>query len=214
LSRDGPKWGYFPEPTKSILIIKPGLEIEAARVFQDLNVQIEYRFLGNIIGPKQARKKYIQDKVKDWVNFTTKLANAAIKSPQAAYTAFTKSLQHEWDFCQHVVKGCEEDYVPLNIVIHEKLTPAILGREINETEHHLFELPVRYGGLALTNPVSTVESAFSDAVKKSEILVQSIVSGTPLNSDIHENNIMSVSKEIKKQKEDIQLTYSAESQPN
>ena len=40
LRMDGPKWGYYPEPTKSYLIIKPGLETEARRNFQDLNVQL------------------------------------------------------------------------------------------------------------------------------------------------------------------------------
>ena len=40
LIREGPKYGYFPEPQKSFLVISPEFFDEAEHIFKDLGVKI------------------------------------------------------------------------------------------------------------------------------------------------------------------------------
>eukprot|EP00117_Sycon_ciliatum_P010437 scpid81911/ scgid12340/ len=71
------------------------------------------------------------------------------------YCALNRSLSCEWSYLQRVVQGLEEEFAPLRDVILEQFAPAILGREVLPREHQLLTLPVKYGGLALADPVST-----------------------------------------------------------
>ena len=84
--------GYFPKPKKSCTIVK--FEDEARLVFGDLGVQIvnEHRLLGGVIGDCMIVDNFVRTKVAMWVDCIEKLSKAATKSPQAAYTALSKSL--------------------------------------------------------------------------------------------------------------------------
>ena len=97
LAEQGPAYGYFPEPKKSCLIVTPQFEDEARIVFGDLGVQIVngHRFLGGVIGDCIIADDFVRKKVAMWVDCVVKLSKAATKSPQAAYTALSKSLQCE-----------------------------------------------------------------------------------------------------------------------
>ena len=49
----GPKYGYFPKPCKTILIVKPEYESKAAEIFDNTKIRItssEQRHLGAVIG--------------------------------------------------------------------------------------------------------------------------------------------------------------------
>ena len=88
-----------------------------------------------------------------WVDSIEKLSNAAYKYPQAVYSCFTKSLQCEWIYLQRVIiPKFDELYIGLKTAVHCFLVPEILGREVLQKEYALFELPVKYGGLALRDP--------------------------------------------------------------
>lgn len=52
LRNEGPKWGYYPEPSKSVLVVKPGNEEEAKQIFRDLHVNVvtSHGFLGGFLG--------------------------------------------------------------------------------------------------------------------------------------------------------------------
>ena len=52
LMSEGPKFGYFPEPDKSYLVVHADFIDEAKLIFADLNVNIVtgQRFLGGFIG--------------------------------------------------------------------------------------------------------------------------------------------------------------------
>ena len=51
---------------------------------------------------------------------------------------------------QHVVIGCDNEYIPLHDTIRQVFTPALLGQEVLQREHELFSLPAKKGGLVLT----------------------------------------------------------------
>lgn len=197
LENEGPKWGYHPEPRKCFLIIRPGMEEEAAQLFPDVQVAYSQRFLGGFIGPLQAKRDYVKGKVKDWTTSVTKMAAAADKSPQAVHTAFTKSLQREWAYVHRVIEGCDEEYIPLRDVIQQVLIPAILGRTVSPTLHELLQLPARLGGLAIENPVTTAAEAHPLSERAASKLVDAIRQGTILQLNDHEVQVSQVLRETR-----------------
>lgn len=189
LMEKGPKWGYYPEPSKSVLIVKHGMETEARMLFQQFNIDVvhSHSYLGGMIGSNNAKSNFVQEKVNKWNECVMKFAEVAKKSPQAAFVAFTKSLQFEWSFLQRIVDCSSEKYLSLKNTISSYLTPAILGREISNEEHELFSLPAKLGGLGIKNPVQTAEKAFEISKKAVAVLSRSIVTGE--NLDVHEHNM-------------------------
>jgi len=100
LCSHGPSFGYYPEPTKSFVIVNEQWMGEAAAIFGDLGVQVVtgHRFLGGFIGSCSERDEYVMSKVCRWVEHVDVLTKAALTQPQLAYAVFSRSLQHEWTF--------------------------------------------------------------------------------------------------------------------
>ena len=96
LNSAGPKFGYFPKASKSILILKDeSLLSEARDLFAECNIQITCqgeRHLGAVIGHNSFKKEYVSEKVSKWIKDITELANISMEEPQAAYSAYTKSI--------------------------------------------------------------------------------------------------------------------------
>ncbi|BET01737.1 Hypothetical protein NTJ_14553 [Nesidiocoris tenuis] len=199
LSVEGPKWGYKIEASKSHLIIKPGLEQKAAQLFAGLNLKIEYshRFLGGVIGTEELRKSFLTRKVEGWVDSVKKMASATKKSPQAGYIAFTKSLQQEWAFTQRVTKSKEEEWKPLKECIRKKMIPAIVGKETSDVEAALYELPVKFGGLAIHDPAHTGAQHHTISERSTKILTNAIIEGVNLENERHESWLSNVIREDK-----------------
>uniref|UniRef100_A0A8D8LKG0 Reverse transcriptase domain-containing protein n=1 Tax=Cacopsylla melanoneura TaxID=428564 RepID=A0A8D8LKG0_9HEMI len=199
LIEEGPKWGYYPEPSKSILIIKEGMEREAENIFEGTNIKIvhSHPFLGGMIGPDSAKDKYVEEKVKFWVEAVKKFSIAAEKSPQAALAAFTKSLQFEWAFLQRVVDADTEKYLSLKNTIRGYLTPAIMKCEVQDIEHELFALPAKLGGLAIKDPMNMAERSLPTSQKSVEKIIDAIKSGEALDLNAHSYQVKStVNEEI------------------
>ena len=92
LNEMGPKFGYFPKPSKSVLIIKDkSLMQQAQTIFADTNIQITcegQRHLGAVIGQNEFKTQYVSSKVAKWVEDVAELAQIAIDDPQAALSAY------------------------------------------------------------------------------------------------------------------------------
>ena len=94
----GPLLGYYPEPTKSWLIVKEELFVDASQIFSDTQIKITTegrKYLGGFIGKPEARSKYAQKLVSKWVNEIQTLSRIAKSEPQTAYTAFVGSYKHK-----------------------------------------------------------------------------------------------------------------------
>ena len=98
----GPTYGYFPEPTKSVVVVASKYVEIAKSAFQNVGVKVVtgHRFLGGVVGEREFCVQFVREKVDVWVDCVDKLSQAAIKAPQAAFASLTKSLQCEWDFLQ------------------------------------------------------------------------------------------------------------------
>ena len=65
------------------------------------------RYVGGFIGSEDALRAWIEPKVEDWKFGIERLAAAAVRYPQTAYTGLNRSLQCEWQYISRVVEGAE-----------------------------------------------------------------------------------------------------------
>ena len=172
----GPDFGYFPEPSKSILVVAECDIPEAERLFSDIGIQIctSSRILGGHVGSSTGRKEYIQQKVLSWVHHVDCLAEAAGSQPQDAYAALTKSLSFEWTFVQRVVQECGDLFEPVEEIICDKFLPQLLGSEFTPEDHAVFALPVKFAGLGIPNPTTTAKNAFRTSKRAASHLTDAI----------------------------------------
>ena len=183
----GPAFGYFPEPTKSFVVVSEQWKSDATAIFGDLGVQVVTgrRFLGGFIGSQTGREEYVLSKVRRWVEHVKVLAEAASTQPQLAYTALTRSLQHEWTFLLRVVPQCSSLFQELEQSLFSCFLPAMFGVEVSSVERRLFALPLRLGGLGICNPVSLASYLYDSSIHSTALLVQSVVSSANFELDAH-----------------------------
>ena len=93
----GPYIGYYPNDSKSTLVVKERYLDQAISFFADTNIKITCngtKHLGACIGDDVFKKEYVSQKIEESVREIEELACIARMYPQAAYIAYTQSLQH------------------------------------------------------------------------------------------------------------------------
>jgi len=68
-----------------------------------------------------------------------------------AYSVFTKGLYSRWTHFQRTVPDMSELFKPLENTITDQLTPTLIGQEESDAERQILTLPLRHGGLGLTD---------------------------------------------------------------
>ena len=179
LNLAGPKFGYIPKPSKTILIVKDPEKLEAAKlVFHGTNIEITTageRHLGAVIGSNEFREEYIQNKVSQWIKDVEQLSEYAVDEPQLAYSAYTKAVSMRWGFLQRTIPNTKDYFEPLERTIRDKLIPAIIGRPVSDLERNIFSLPVRHGGMGIQNPMLTADIEFRNSSIVTKNLTQLII---------------------------------------
>ena len=77
LHSSGPKYGYYPLPRKTVLIVKEELVDEAKRIFENTGITISStgeRHMGAWVGSQAHKEKYVSDKVDKWIVDVEELA--------------------------------------------------------------------------------------------------------------------------------------------
>ena len=163
----GPLYGYYPKPSKCILLAKPD-RVELARtVFKgsgidvltegakDSGVEIittGTRHLGAAVGTDDFKHSYVKKKVTAWIQCVKALSNIAATEPHAAYSAYTHCLQSQWTFLCRSMPGNPALFEPLEDTIRTVFLPVLLRREVNDLERDLISLPARMGGMGVVKP--------------------------------------------------------------
>ena len=107
--------------------------------------------------------------MEEWTEEIKRLAKVAASQPHAAYAAFTHGMSSRWTYLMRTIPNIHDLLLPLEDAITQHLIPAITGRKSCSTvERELLALPVRLGGLGLTNP-STLSSP---SLQASEMLTK------------------------------------------
>ena len=209
LNEKGPKFGYFPKASKTILIVKSPDDLQLANeIFDGTGIKITItgeRHLGAVIGSQEYRDEYVTNKVQRWIKDVEELATIAEDEPQLGYTAYTKALCMRWCLLQRTIPNTKEYFVPLEDVIREKLVPAIIGRKVTDEERKIISLPVRMGGLGIQNPTLTAETEFHNSSMVTQNLSSLIINQ---ESDLRNYDRESLKLEMKRistEKEDILL---------
>ena len=205
LCESGPKYGYHPNPSKTILIVKDPADLSRAQdMFGPLGVIVTgegQRHLGAVVGTEEFRKSYIKGKVAKWVEDIEQLSDLAVEEPQSAYSAFTKGILHRWTYVMRTVPDIGELFDPLEAVIANQFIPALVGRPVSPLERDILELPVRYGGMGIINPSTTSSREYGCSKEVTKPLT-SLISSQSLNStNLDKSEVMEKKRELKKQKE-------------
>ena len=163
----GPKYGYFPLASKTILIVKEEQKEKALEIFDKTEVQITTtgeRHMGAVVGSEEFKKQYVENKISKWVQDIKTLAEIAKDEPQAVYSCYTKAISHRWTYIQRTIPNIAPLFQPLEDAIREELIPSLLGRTVTNIERKIFALPVKLGGMGIYNPVLTADAAFEASV--------------------------------------------------
>ena len=164
----GPKYGYFPNSSKSHLVVKPEFEESAKSIFDGTNIHITTggtRHLGAAIRSKEFKEEFVADKVKSWIEEIQTLAEIASTQPHAVYSALVHGVSSQWLFITRTTTDIEHLLQPLEDAIHQILIPALTGRPpCSKVERDMLALPSRLGGLGIPNPSSNSQSSFHASV--------------------------------------------------
>jgi len=96
LEKVGPKYGYFPEPSKSILVVR-SINKPRAQEFltaESLGFKLTEgsRYLGGHVGETSSRNAWLEEKISNWRAGIQELAQAAGACPQSVCAGLQKSL--------------------------------------------------------------------------------------------------------------------------
>ena len=186
ISQLGPDYGYFPNPQKSMLLVKPEHEEEAQRLFSATGVTIKTsgnRHLGGAIGSEEFCSAFMAKKVDKWKQVLDSLTGMAVTQPQAAYTVFTKGLSSTWTYHLRCSPCSAEILAELDERINDCLIPALLGDGVRpgSPERELMSFPVRLGGLALPLLQDSAPAELAASLSITKPLVQLLLTGTYAN---------------------------------
>ena len=205
LNSMGPKYGYYPNSKKTILLLKnPDDLAEARAMFRGTGVKFKtdgHRYLGAALGTFEFKRKYVENKVSKWIDDIKELSLLAVEQSQIAYSAYTKGICHRWTFLQRTVDDISTLFVPLEQCLRETFLPAIIGRHVSDAERKLLSLPVRFGGLGIANPVETCKREYDASKTITEDLTDLLYRQEQDLALFDFNKQSNTIKELKKSKE-------------
>ena len=205
LKEIGPKYGYYPKPSKTYLIVKnEQILIEAKELFDGEEIKFTadgHRHVGAVIGTETFRNDFVSGKVEKWVKDVNELAEIAKEEPQAALCAYNMGLSQRWTFVQRTIKDISFLFEPLEEAIRNILIPAICGKVVSDIERKLISLPYKYGGLGIRNPVETCKDQFDQSLAITSELTQMICQQDLDLSKLNKSAIKEKKKEVVSLKE-------------
>ena len=161
---DGQNNGYYPLATKTILIVKPQHRQLAEEIFGGSGVKITTegeRHMGAVIGSERCKEEYVVNKIKKWIDDVSELSKIAKDEPQLVYSSFTKAICHRWTYVQRTIPDIEHHFAPLEEAIRDQLIPALIGRTVSDLERRILALPVRHGGMGISDPTKSTQQFVS-----------------------------------------------------
>jgi hypothetical protein len=212
LEEIGPHYGYYPEPSKSILIV-PQKNLAAAQIAfegHEFTITTGNRYLGGFIGEREAQDIWIREKVANWAVAVEELASVAVNYPQTAYTALQRSLQQEWQFVQRVAKDVGEAFTDVEKAISQSFLPAVFGDVFDDDDPRLrlAGLPVKHAGMALPDPIKSAKTNYEASTLVNVHLLAALKGNEVFRSVDHKTASREVKSELKtrkKAKDDSEL---------
>ena len=156
LSEQGPSLGYFPNASKTWIVVKPEHLDAATQEFANSGINVTScgrPYLGAAIGSEEYCNKFVRSKIEEWSANISTLSDIAKTQPHAAYSAFTHGLASKWTYLCRVQPSITESLKPIDNLLRAELIPALTNRPPpSHQESVLFDLPARHGGLGIRLP--------------------------------------------------------------
>ena len=197
LGEHGPRYGYHPEPEKSVYVCKGEDETEARRCFAAAGIsgvkfRRGHRYLGSYVGSGEQKEAYVEEKVGEWVGCVRVFAAMAPKYPQAVYTGYSCCLQAEWQYLCRVCPDIAPLLEPLEAVIREELLPAFLGvgaADIDGSFREQLGVAVRRGGFGVGNPMEAATNNYDASKDATEYFVETLAGRLPFDQTAHSSKV-------------------------
>ena len=150
LKEMGPAYGYYPNLSKTWLLVKEDQMETASEVFTEFGINITptgQKHLGSALGSDQFFHGFVTAKIATCVSELLKLCEIAKTEPQVAYSALTHGLIGKWTYLMRTTPGISPLMSPLEETLRNNFIPIITGRKaITDEERALLALPCRNGG--------------------------------------------------------------------
>ena len=150
------------------------------------------KYLGSWLGEEESASVCMEMKVSERMDNISLLAEIARSQPHAAHSALTHGIMSQWLYFMRTSPCITHLLQPLENTIRSKLIPSILGREVNDFEHHLLALPVRHGGLGISIPTEIAHEQFEASQEITKPLVNATIS-----HDYHATDISRLQSQAK-----------------
>ena len=165
----GPGFGYFPKASKSWLVVKESCYQSAVSSFAGSNVNITCEgrpYLGSPIGSDAYVLRFVEEKVKQWMDELQILSDIALAHPHAAYTAYIHGFKCKWSYLARTTPDVYQSFIPLEQFINSVFIPSITGQDPPSCHIcSLLALPCRFGGLGISNPIESANLEYQLSVK-------------------------------------------------
>ena len=149
----GAKFGYYPDASKSWLIVREKAKQGAFTVFKDTAIKITtkgQRHLGAVISSSKYKREYVQNKFDELINQIKFLSMIAETEPQAAYACFITAFKHKPSYIMRTIPDISDQLNQFDEVITSEFIPAITGGiHCFNIERKLLSLPSKLGGLGI-----------------------------------------------------------------
>ena len=109
LADEGPGFGYFPNASKTKMIVKAEYIEKATEMFEGSGIEITtegQKILGAAIGTFV--EEYVVKKVEKCVDEISALAKIAEMHPHAAYAAFTHVIMGKWQYIMQTIDNIDK----------------------------------------------------------------------------------------------------------
>ena len=203
LSNIGPAYGYYSNPLKSWLIVKPEFLDSAQVLFSDIDINITsegHRYLGSALGSRDFVINFTKEKVSEWVEQIDRLVQVARTQPHVAYSALVHGFFNKWVYLFRTTPDLTSYVEPLEDCLRLRLIPTLTGQtSVSNTIRSLLSLPARLGGLGIFDPTHMAESQYQNSVYILTPLISSLCSQ---DSSVPMSSILDISVQ-EKEKSDL-----------
>ena len=164
----GPAYDYNANALKTWLITKQQYLQSAKEAFRGMlvNISADGRpLLGAALGTWEYTERYVNKKVMEWCSELENLASIADTQPHAAYAAITHGLASKWSYISRTTPDIGNLLNPIEDTLRTKLFPTMTRRPPpNDDECDLLALPVRLGGIGMSNPSKRASEEFAGSL--------------------------------------------------
>ena len=118
----GPDFGYFPNPSKTCLVVKESFYDAAVELFQDSGISITVdgkRHLGGALGSPSFVASFVKERVSTWAKELDLLSDISITHPHAAYSAFTHGFIGKWNYLMRCIPNIQTFLAPLETILYK-----------------------------------------------------------------------------------------------